>query len=123
MINILETKKNKIHLVLISVDKQIIKFKINWANKAKKPIAKIRIKRATNILALPIGKDIKVQSILLYLLSENKRLIKTIFNSIKTIWGNKEMYNELFIKLVLVKWSIKRINDWEMINKPTNDQT
>ncbi len=118
----LDTKKNKIHLVLTCMDKQIIKFKMNWANKDKKPIVKIRVKRAINILVLPIGKDIKIQSMLLYLLSENKRLIKTMFKNIKMIWGNKEMYRELFIKFVLVKWNVKKINDWEIINKPINNQ-
>lgn len=99
-----------------------MKFKINWLNKDRNPIVKIRVKRAINILVLPIGKDIKVQSMLLYLLSENKRLIKTIFNNIKMICGNNEMYNELLIKLVLVKWRVKTINDWEIINRATNNQ-
>lgn len=55
-----DTKKNNIHLILICVDKVIIKFKINWANNDKNPIVKITINRATNIFVLLIGKDINV---------------------------------------------------------------
>ncbi|MBD5423089.1 MAG: hypothetical protein HDR43_01170 [Mycoplasma sp.] len=89
---------------------------MNCKKNEAKPIVKISENLKMNIFDFVIGNDNNNQSILLYLVSENNRLTKTMFNSIKSNWGIKDKYNELLIKSLPVNLTINKIRGWEIIN-------